>query len=185
MSTPCGTPLSFETLVAYWASDLPAAETDAVDLHVFGCAACAAASERIGTITEGIRASISPFISAGQVDRLRAQGLRIEENPVRPGQTAPALFRTGVDLLVHRLGGLDLARADRVRVTVSSESSGEILMESPTVPFEAGAGEVLIACQRHFGDQARVVVFQVSVLEAGVERASETYVIPHIFEPAR
>ncbi len=184
MSAPCANPLSFETLVAYWAGDLSQPETDAVDAHVMGCAACARMSERVAVVTEGIRASISPFISARELDALRARGLRVEENPVRPGERAPVLFRRDVDLLLHRLGQLDLARAERVQVKVSSEKTGEVMMESPSVPFEAASGEVLIACQRHFSARPHDVVFEVSVIEAGVTKASATYFVPHIFEPA-
>jgi anti-sigma factor RsiW len=185
MSRPCTTPLSFETLVAYWAGDLPQPASDAVDAHVIGCERCATASEGIAVITEGIRASISPFITAGELAALRARGLRIDENPVRPGLRAPALFRGDVDLLIHRLGELDLSRAERVQVRVLSEKTGEVMMESPAVPFEAGTGEVLIACQRHFADWPHDVVFQVSVIEAGVVRTSATYIVPHLFERAR
>jgi hypothetical protein len=184
MSAPCANPLSLETLVAYWASDLPQPETDAVDSHVMGCAACARASERIAVVTEGIRASISPFISARELDALRARGLRVEENPVRPGERAPVLFRRDVDLLLHRLGELDLSRAERVEVKVSSEETGEVMLESPAVPFEAASGEVLIACQRHFSARPHDVVFEVLVIEAGVAKVSATYFVPHIFEPA-
>ena len=182
MNSSCATRLSFETLVAYWAGDLPQSETDAVDAHVMGCAICASASERIAAVTEQLRASISPFISARQLDALRARGLRIEENPVRPGERAPVLFRRDVDLLVHRLGELELSAAERVQVRVVAEKTGDVMMESPAVPFEAASGEVLIACQRHFSELPPDVVFEVSVIEAGVARSSVTYFIPHVFE---
>jgi hypothetical protein len=181
----CASPLSFETLVGYWAGDLPQPDSDAVDAHVIGCAVCAAEAERIAVVTEGIRGAISPFISARELEALRARGFRVEENPVRPGERAPVLFRGDVDLLIHRLGELDLSRAERVQVRVSSEKTGELMIESPAVPFEVDSGEVLIACQRHFGELAHDVVFEVSVIEGGLAKASATYIIPHLFEPPR
>jgi anti-sigma factor RsiW len=184
VNRPCAAPLAFETLVAYWAGDLPQPETDAVDAHVIACATCATAAERIAVITEGIRASISPFITARELDALRARGLRVEENPVRPGERAPVLFRRDIDLLVHRLGELDLSRAERVQVRVLSEETGDVMMESPAVPFLAVSGEVLIACQRHFSEMPPDVVFEVSVIEAGVAKASAIYIVPHVFERA-
>ena len=54
--SPCAVSLSLETLIAYWAGELPQLETDAVDAHLIGCAICATASERIAAVTEGIRA---------------------------------------------------------------------------------------------------------------------------------
>jgi hypothetical protein len=185
MSRPCTTPLSFETLVAYWAGDLPEPQTEAVDAHVMGCAACAPASERIAVVTETIRASIPSFISARELDALRARGLRVEENPVRPGERAPVLFRRDVDLLLHRMGELDLSRAERVQVRVSSEKTGQVMIESAAVPFDPVGGEVLIACQRHFSEMPPDVVFEVSVIEAGVIKSSATYLVPHLYEPAR
>jgi hypothetical protein len=184
MSASCNHPTPFETLVAYWAGDLPAVETDAVDAHVMGCAACAAASERVAVITEGIRATVSPFITARELGALRARGLRIEENAMRPGQRTPVVFRADLDLLIHRLGGLDLARAERVQVTVRVEGSGEVLIQNPTAPFDAAAGEVMIACQRHFSAFPPNIVVEVAAREAGGAETHATYAIPHRFEGA-
>jgi anti-sigma factor RsiW len=182
MSAARHDPVGFETLVAYWAGDLPPAETDAVDAHVMSCAACAAASERVAIITEGVRATVSPVITARELGALRARGLRIEENPMRPGQRTPVVFGADLDLLIHRLGGLDLARAERVQVTVRVEDSGEVLLQNPAAPFDAGAGEVIIACQRHFSVFPSNIVVEVAVREPGGSETSATYTIPHRFE---
>jgi hypothetical protein len=184
MSRLCAQPLSFETLVAYWAGDLPSDETDAVDAHVMGCAGCTRASERVAMVTEGIRAAISPFIARPALEALRARGLRIEENMVRPGERRPLTFRTDVDLLVHRLGGLDLSRAQRVQVRVSVEETGTLVNETPSAPFDAAAGEVLIACQHHFSALPPNIVFEVSVVEAGATKVLASYTIAHHFEAA-
>jgi hypothetical protein len=185
MNGPCARPLSFETLVAYWAGDLPAAETDAVDAHVMGCAECTRASERVAAVTEGMRATLSPFISAAELAALRARGLRIEENTIQPGQRTPLTFRADVDLLIHHLGGLDLSHVERVHIHVRNEDSGELISENPTVPFDAAAGEVLIACQRHFAALPPNIVFEVTAIEAGVSRPPARYLVPHRYEAAR
>jgi hypothetical protein len=54
---PCSRPLSWETLVAYWAHDLPAEEEEAAELHLLGCATCTAESRRVAAVTEGLRAA--------------------------------------------------------------------------------------------------------------------------------
>ena len=79
MSAPCATPLSFETLVAYWAGDLPQPETDAVDAHIIGCATCATrvgADRRHHRRDPGVdlavhhpRASSTPFARAAFASR--------------------------------------------------------------------------------------------------------------------
>jgi hypothetical protein len=182
MSASCAEPVSFETLVAYWAGDLPPDETDAVDAHVMGCAVCARASEGVALITEGIRATISPFIGAAQLAALRGRGLRIEENTIRPGQRTPLVFRADIDLLVHRLAGLDLSRAERVQVRARDEETGGLINETPAAPFDAAGGAVLIACQRHFRAFPPNIVFEVTAIEAGGVTTSATYTIPHLFE---
>ncbi len=53
---------------------------------------------------------------------------------MRPGERAPVLFRRDVDLLIHRLGELDLSRAERVQLKVSSEKTGEVMMREPGGP---------------------------------------------------
>jgi anti-sigma factor RsiW len=182
MSGPCAHPVAFDVLIAYWAGELPQDETDAVDEHVMGCETCARASEQVAFITEGIRAAISPIITARELAALRARGLRIEENVVRPGQRTPLVFRANLDILVHRLAGLDLSGAERVQVTVRVEETGEVILENPAAPFDAAAGEVLIACQRHFSAFPPNIVFEVAAIATDGATTSATYTIPHLFE---
>jgi hypothetical protein len=55
-AVPCSSPLSWETLVAYWAHDPPADEEEAAELHLLGSATCTAESRRVAAVTEGLRA---------------------------------------------------------------------------------------------------------------------------------
>lgn len=73
------------------------------------------------------RATIPPVISAGQLAALRARGLRIGENVVQPGQRTPLTFRADLDVLAHRLRGLDLSQADHVQGR-KGEGGGERLV---------------------------------------------------------
>jgi hypothetical protein len=146
---------------------------------------CCFTPGRGGCFREGIRATIPPFISLHQLATLRARGLRIEENTIRPGQRTPLTFRADLDLLVHRLGGLDLSRADRVHVKVRVEETGELINENPAAPFDAAGGEVLVACQRHFSALPPNILFEVTPIEAGVAATSARYIIPHHYEHRR
>jgi hypothetical protein len=184
VNVACSAPLSFETLVAYWAGDLSDSDTEAVDAHVMGCGVCTLASEGVAAITEGFRATIPPVITAGQLVSLRARGLHVEENIVLPGQRTPLTFRADVDVLAHRLRGLDLSQTDHVHLMVRVEETGELLFESATAPFDASAGEVIIACQRHFAAFPPNIVFQIAAIATdGRSTATATYAIPHRFEP--
>lgn len=53
--TPCPTPLPWETLVAYWAHDLPPVEEETGELHLMGCAPCSVESARVAAVAEGMR----------------------------------------------------------------------------------------------------------------------------------
>jgi len=174
-------PIPFETLVAYWAEDLSADEIDRVDEHLMSCAACSAASVRVAAVTEAIRNMLPPFISEAHLRELRRRGLVIEENAMRPGERRQVVFGPHLDLLIHRLGGMDFAQVDEVRVTIKVEETGEVLMDHPDVPFDRDAGEVLVACQRHFAVFPRNIVAEVRAREhSGAERVA-IYAIPHLF----
>ena len=178
----CAHPLAWERLVAYWAGDLPQAELDTIDEHLMGCAACSAEAERVAALVAALHAFIPAVVSRAELESLRARGLRIEENTFLPGQRTIAHFRPGLDVLVHRLSGLELSRAERVALTVRVESTGQVFLSEPDVPFEPREG-VLIACQRHFEHAPPDVQFEVTVSSGGVD-VSTVYPIPHVFEPA-
>ena len=180
--TTCAKPTPFDTIVALWAGDLTAEETAAVEGHLFACDECAATSDRLGKLVVGLRAGIPPVISHAHRDRLVDSGKRIRVTPVEPGIQAHAHFTKDVDLLVHVLKG-DLSRADRVDVElVTPEGITRHTFE--LVPFDARAGEVLIACQRHYehifpgGDP----LFRVLAVEQGRRRTVGEYLVVHHWE---
>lgn len=140
--------LSGEELVAYFAGDHP--DEARVEEHLFSCAACTREGERVAAVTEAMRAMINVVITRATVARLAARGLRIRESPASADVPNEAEFPADVDVLLHRLQGLDLTDASQVDVRVLVESSGHELSAVPAVPFDRDAGEILIACQRHF-----------------------------------
>lgn len=182
MSPTCATPIGWEELVAYWAGDLEAAELDRLDEHLMSCGACTAASARVATVTEAMRGLIAPFIDRARVERLRARGLRIVDNLISPDERRPVVYEPATDILLHRLRALDLSAAVRVSMKVSDEDTGNVLLEEPSVPFDAGSGEVLVACQRHFAAFPPNIVVEVRTHTAsGAERVAR-YPIPHVFQ---
>jgi hypothetical protein len=176
-------PLSNEQLVAYWANDLDAASHDAIEDHLFACDECFAAAQRVGALVQAFRGSVPPVVSQADVDALRAKGLAIVENEFEAGKRQQVAFEPGVDLLIHRLGGLDLSGAERVSVTVRTESGGAVIFEEMFAPFERDRGEVLIACQRHFTAYPPDIVFDVRVHRPAAPLELATYIIPHVLVP--
>jgi hypothetical protein len=180
MSATCIAP---EELAAYWASDLAPEDVDRLDEHLMGCATCSAASARISAVLDALRALIPPFVSHAMLDSLRALGHRIRENPVQPDERRTVVFGADTDLLIHKLEGLDLTTAVSVGIVITVEETGDVLLAEPSVPFDRGSGEVLVACQPHFAALPPNIVAEVRARDAsGAERIAR-YTIPHVFEP--
>jgi anti-sigma factor RsiW len=114
---------SYETLVALWAGELNDAEAAAVDEHLFGCDACAAATERLAKVVGTLREKLPFVISHAHRERLEAAGTRIAVTDVEPTLDPTlrpsARFTPNVDLLVFALRG-DVSSADRVDVEIAS-----------------------------------------------------------------
>jgi hypothetical protein len=179
---PCAEPPSFETLVAYWAGDRSAADEEALEEHLMGCASCSAASARVAAITETMRSMIPPVLTRGMVEDLRARGLRVLDNPFAPGERREAAFPRDVDLLIFHLTGVDLTNVARVKVTLREEASGQPLALVDDAPFDREAGEVLLCCQRHFKALPPDVVVDVRVHDADGTQRESTYTILHRIE---
>jgi len=178
----CARPVPLETWVAYFARDLGSEEEQSVEEHLLGCQACSREAGRVAALTETIRASIPPLLHPLQLARLVAKGLRHLVNPMLPGERKEVRFPGDVDLLVHRLGGLDLRDAARVDFTLRPEGSERVLLRVQDAPFDRDAGAILVACQRHYAAFPHDTVATVTVTErGGAERATE-YTILHQFE---
>jgi hypothetical protein len=178
----CERPIAWDVLVDYWADDLPGDEAERVEAQLFACGACTATSARVARIAQAMRSAIPPVVSEEDVAALRARGLVVEENRFAPGVRQEARFGAAVDILVHRLGGLDLSRARRVDVTVRIESTGQVILEDLFAPFDPARGEVLIACQRHFAGLPPDVAFDVRTHTADGDAPVQTFLVPHVFE---
>lgn len=177
-SHACASPLSLETLVAYWAGELDATQTDEVDAHVFSCATCTKASERIAAISETLRSVESYMLEPARLAELRAEGRRIDDNLCAPGSRTRVVFGPQ-EMIIHHLGGLEVDDVDRVSVVVRVEETGDLIAEVPQAPFDAAKGEVLVACQRHFVAFPPNVDFEVTTFSRGEKKKVTRYVVEH------
>ena len=167
--------LTFEELCDYWAGE---GETQRLDEHLMGCERCTALSASVAGIAATLRTEIDSMVTRADVERLRARGLRIVEEPVAAGERREIVFPHGVDILLFRLAA-DLAGATRVDVTLIEESTGARLVEHEDVRFDRGGDAVLIACQRHFASFPRDIAFEVRT--HGPAPAVHTYTVIHRF----
>jgi hypothetical protein len=177
----CTARVPFETLVAWYANDLGEAEADALEEHVMSCDECAAFSLELGKLIGGLREVIPPVISEAMREGLAARGKRILITPCAPGESPTARFAPDIDVMVHSLQA-DLSRAERIDVEVL-DGQGNVKFLLEDVPF--GAGEVLVACQRHYRAlhaEGEHPTFRVHATEAGERRRVGDYLVIHVWE---
>jgi hypothetical protein len=178
--SPCGSPLSFETLVAHFANDLADDEAARVDEHLFACDACAEQADRLAGLVGALHEAVPPVLSRARRERLERAGKRLVVTPVAAGGEERAVFAPGVDYLVHVLRG-DLAAARSVDLDLVTPD-GTLLRAYENVPFDAAAGEVMIACQRHYeGRVPEDTRFRVWAHEGGERRRVGDYYIEHVW----
>lgn len=179
--TACASPLSLREIVDYWAGDLDEASTERFEEHLFGCAACTEASAQVARIVHAFKGAIPPVLTDADLEGIEARGLVIEQNTFVPDERKDAVFRPGVDVLVHRLTGLELTDADRVSLRVMTESTGQTIFEDHFVPFSRDRGEILVSCQRHFAIFPPDVVFEVRAHDRAGGVVAARYLVPHAF----
>jgi len=174
----CASPLSWETLVDWWAGDLDEAAGSSVEEHLLGCDVCASVASRVGATAEALRTMIPPVVGPERLAGLVRAGVRILENPIAPGQTCDFHFPRNTDLAVHVLGGLVLPAGARVDVTLRSLATGNVLGHTEDAPFDARRGAVYLACQRDYAQLDHDFVAEVRV---GKGEPAAEYTILHHF----
>ncbi len=181
MTAACSHGVAAESWIDFFAGDLDEEAGDRLEQLLFECAPCAAEAERWGAVAGATGIVIPPVLTTEALHALQDQGERMNENVMRPGEHRRADFPDGGRLLIHRLQGLDLADADRVDLTLSTPE-GSPLVRFDDVPFDRAAGEVLVACQRHFGESfPEEIVFEVERHVARQVEVMARYVVDHAY----
>lgn len=148
MTARCTTPITDGTLVDYWSRDLPPEQAEAVEEHVFSCAACAARLEAVASMGAGITALVrqgrfSGIISRATLNQLQRNGVRVRVYSLMPGDVVPCAVFPDDDVVVTAMRG-DFSGVDAVTLSVSGSTpmSGVVLDD---VPVSATEGELLWA----------------------------------------
>ena len=170
-----------ERLAAYWLDELEQTEVDAVEEHVFGCEACAAALSKTRAVMAGVRAMLPPVITGQRLRELQVDTPALKQVEVPPGGSAVVEFGAGEALFALHLQA-DLARAERVDFSVEAKAGGPTLYEQTGAPFDAQSGTVIVLCQRHFVSSGRptLVSMRLRVLRDGQWSESAPYTIDHV-----
>jgi hypothetical protein len=148
-SPPCSQPIDFETLVAYWLGELPAAAEAPIEEHYLGCRQCAQRLDVLVAMATGIRAAVRDgavraIITQPFLDHMKRQGLRIREYRLGPGERVACTIRIDDDAVVGRLQ-VALAGVERVDLLESVDrGDGRVQqLRFEDVPFDPHAGELL------------------------------------------
>ncbi len=181
MTEACSHGIAAESWIDFFAGELDENAGERLELLLFECTQCAAEAERWGAVAGGAGLAIPPVISTEALRALQDRGERMNENAMQPGEHRRAEFPDGGSLLIHRLGGLELARADRVDLVLSTPE-GAPLVRFEDVPFDRATGEVLVACQRHFGESfPEKIVFGIERHVVDQIEMVATYSVDHVY----
>jgi len=161
MTAACSHGVTAESWIDFFAGELDEEAGERLEQLLFECAHCAAEAERWGAVIGGVEIVIPPVLSTKALLALQDRGEPMNENVMQPGERRRARFPEGGRLLIHRLQGSELASADSVNLELSSPE-GASLVRFEDVPFDRATGEVIVACQRHFGESFPAnIVFEI------------------------
>jgi hypothetical protein len=144
----CASPIPLGTLLEYWLGELDDAREAHLDEHLLGCGHCSANLQSLVDIAGEVRAAVRAgavhaVLTDAFLKRLAAQGLRLREYRVPHNGSVYCTVAPEDDLLITRLdaplAGVERLDLERLR------GEGEILERLRDVPFDAAAGEVVIA----------------------------------------
>ena len=148
MTAPCGQPVADEILLDYWTGGLSAAQSDALEEHVFSCAACTARLEGVAAMGTAVtslarQGRLSGIIPRATLNQLQHDGVRVRLYSLLPGDVVPCAVFPDDHLVVTSLrADFTGIEAVTVSVTGSTPISGLVLED---VPVSAAEGELLWA----------------------------------------
>ena len=140
--------LSFGELADYWTSDVPAADAERIEAHVFECARCARLLAEAEQLRAGIGAlalggSVQAFVTDSFLNQLARDGVRVRTYSLEPGDSVRCSAWSDDEVIVARL------RADFKGIAaVDAEMrapTGETWGQSTDVPVREGATEIVLA----------------------------------------
>jgi len=173
---------SLESLAAWSLGELGEEEASTVEEHLFACDRCAGRTSQMQALVFRVRSLVPPLLTAERRRKLESAVNPLPKVVVLAGSSANIYFDKNTEV------GFWLMKADLDGVVrVDCElllADGAPYQSFPDVPFDAGRGEVVLACQIHYrtiGSPGDIVARLTSRDRAGGERVAE-YRLHHFFE---
>jgi len=144
----CAGGMNFADVIDYWTSDLPTADAERVEAHLFACADCARYLDEIVTIGRAIGtgmrgAQFQSIVTDSVLNSLSRDGLRIRTYTPDPGKTIPCAVWADDDLIVTRLRA-DFTGFEQVELLLA-RSDGVELSRIKDIPVGAATREIVDA----------------------------------------
>jgi hypothetical protein len=132
-------------LLAWWLDELPEAEANELEEHLFACDECAARLERLSGLRRSVKqalldARFATTVSPGFLRQIKDSGLRIREYRVPAGGSVACTIAPEDDLVVSRLE----APLAGVRQLDLIFDDGGTQHRAAHIPFDATSGEVAV-----------------------------------------
>ena len=147
MRAACATPLTDETLLAWWAGELATPEQDRLEEHLLSCDECARRGQALAAVVEGVRGlvrkgELPTVLLPAVVERLQHEGRQIREYRVRPGGGIQCTVSPDDDVVLARLTA-DLGGVSRLDLTIRVDDGPEQRLSD--LPFDLEDDELIFA----------------------------------------
>lgn len=180
----CADGVGLDALLLYWLDEMPAAERDSIEEHLFECYACTRALAEAVELGDAIRVYVgqgwvSAALTPAFVERLAADGVRLREYRVEPNSSVECTVAPRDQLVLSRLV-VPLAGVEKLDLLWLDESGREE-QRLRDVPFAAAASEVIFAPQidRLRALSATTVILRAVAVQPGPERILGDYTFIH------
>jgi len=144
----CARGMNFADVIDYWTRDLPTADAEQVEQHLFECTECARYLEEIVAIGRAIGtgmrgAQFQSIVTDSVLNSLARDGLRIRTYTPDPGKTIPCAVWADDDLIVTRLRA-DFTGFEQVELLLA-RNDGVELSRIKDIPVGAATREIVDA----------------------------------------
>jgi hypothetical protein len=172
----CSRPIEPGVLLDYWLALLPAAEEDAVEVHLLECDACGEQLREMIALSEGLRilarsGSLRVVVGEDLVQHALGAGLRVRQYAFEPGQTVHCTISADDDLLVARLAA-DMSGATRVDLSFC-DPHGVERQRMTDLPVCSDAGGVILHESALFGKRSPSTTMVARLLAVDAEGAEQ------------
>jgi len=180
----CAEAIDVRRWLGYWLDEIDAAESSRLEAHMFECAACAHALERLVALGSSIRelhkrGQLATIVPAAFVDTLKNAGLSVREYRLRPEDSVLCTVTPRDDFVVGHLEA-PLEGVTRLDAIIEQLEDGSVV-RLEDIPFNRREREIVLVPSIHELRPVETLTMRVQVvaLDDGGERVLGTYTFNH------